>query len=188
MTIRDLVTQSLQEINAAQSGQSVQPDVFNQALNYLNMIIDHFNATERKLVADLFSTYTILPSTNPHTIGPTGADWTYAVSRPNAIPQASIILTSTPTPRPYIALSPLTTQQWQNLTVPTLGSSLANYFYYTPTTPNGSVYFWTVETEADQVQILTRQLLAQVTATALVMVWSFGANRYWTFNAGSSAA
>ena len=31
-------------------------------------------------------------------------------------------------------------------------------------------------------------LPAQVTATALVMVWSFGANRYWTFNAGSSAA
>lgn len=31
-------------------------------------------------------------------------------------------------------------------------------------------------------------LLAQVTATALVMVWSFGANRYWTFGAGSSAA
>ena len=31
-------------------------------------------------------------------------------------------------------------------------------------------------------------LLAQVTATALVMVWSFGANRYWTFNAGSPVA
>jgi len=30
-------------------------------------------------------------------------------------------------------------------------------------------------------------LLAQVTATGLVMVWSFAANRYWTFNAGSSA-
>ena len=32
MTIRDLVLQSLQEINAAQSGQNVQPDVFTQAL------------------------------------------------------------------------------------------------------------------------------------------------------------
>lgn len=31
-------------------------------------------------------------------------------------------------------------------------------------------------------------LLAQVTATALVMIWSFSANRYWTFNAGSSRA
>lgn len=31
-------------------------------------------------------------------------------------------------------------------------------------------------------------LLAQLTATALVMVWSFVANRYWTFGAGSSAA
>ncbi|UKJ75870.1 GtrA family protein (plasmid) [Azospirillum brasilense] len=31
-------------------------------------------------------------------------------------------------------------------------------------------------------------LLAQLTATALVMLWSFGANRYWTFKAGSPAA
>ncbi len=30
-------------------------------------------------------------------------------------------------------------------------------------------------------------LLAQVIATGLVMVWSFAANRYWTFNAGPSA-
>ncbi len=29
-------------------------------------------------------------------------------------------------------------------------------------------------------------LPAQLAATALVMLWSFGANRYWTFNAGSS--
>lgn len=31
-------------------------------------------------------------------------------------------------------------------------------------------------------------LPAQLAATALVMLWSFGANRYWTFNAGSPAA
>lgn len=31
-------------------------------------------------------------------------------------------------------------------------------------------------------------LPAQLTATALVMLWSFGANRYWTFKAGSPAA
>ena len=164
MTIRDLVTQSLQEINAAQSGQGVQPDVFTQALAYLNMILDHLNATDRKLYADLFSVYTITPNLNPHTIGPTGATWTYPIARPNAIPAASIILTSTPTPRPYIPLTPLTTQQWQNLSTPTLASSLANYFYYNPTIPNGSFYFWTVENTAYQVQIQTRQMLAAVTA------------------------
>lgn len=164
MTIRDLVTQSLQEINAAQSGQGVQPDVFAQGLAYLNMILDHLNATERKCYADLFSVFTITANLNPHTIGPSGATWTYPIARPNEIPAASIILTSTPTPRPYIPLTPLTTQQWQNLSTPTLASSLASYFYYNPTAPNGSFYFWTVENTAYQVQIQTRQMLAAVTA------------------------
>lgn len=164
MTIRDLVTQALQEINAAQSAQAPAPDVFAQGLAYLNMILDHLNATDRKCYADLFSTYTITANLNPHTIGPTGATWTYPIARPNAIPAASIILTSTPTPRPYIPLTPLTASQWQNLRTPTLASSLANYFFYNPTNPNGSFYFWTVEDTAYQVQIQTRQLLASVAA------------------------
>ncbi|SMH44193.1 GtrA family protein [Azospirillum agricola] len=31
-------------------------------------------------------------------------------------------------------------------------------------------------------------LLAQVTATGLVMLWSFAANRYWTFSAGAGSS
>ncbi len=164
MTIRDLVTQSLQEINAAQTAQGVQPDVFTQALALLNMILDHINSSERKLYADLFSTYTITANLNPHTIGPTGATWTYAIARPNDIPAASIILNTGAQPYPYIPLKKLTAQQWQNLSTPTLASSLANYFFYNPTNPNGSFYFWTKETTAYQVQLMTRQLLVSVDA------------------------
>jgi hypothetical protein len=163
MTIRDLVEQSLQEINAAQSGQAVQPDVFNQGLLYLNMILDHLNATDQKLYADLFSTYVIPTTGNPITIGPTGT-WAYPIARPNAIPAASIILTSTPTPRPYVPLTPMTAQQWQNLSTPTLESSLPNRFFYNPTIPNGEFYFWTVENTAYSVQIQTRQMLSAVLA------------------------
>lgn len=164
MTIRDLITQSLQEINAAQSGQAVQPDVFAQALLYVNMILDHFNASERKLYADLFSEYVIPTTGNPITIGPAGADWTYPIARPPAIPQASVILTSVSDPKPYVRLTPMNAQQWQNLSTPTLESSLPNRFFYNPTEPNGEFYFWTVETTAYSVQILTRQMLAAVTA------------------------
>lgn len=163
MTISDLITQSLQEINAAQSGQAVQPDVFAQTLLYLNMLLDHFNASENKLYADLYSVYVIPTTGNPITIGPTGT-WAYPIARPNAIPAASVILTSTPDPRPYVRLAPLTTQQWQALSTPTLRSPLANYFYYNPTSPNGEFYFWTVENTAYSVQIQTRQMLSAVTA------------------------
>lgn len=162
MTISELVTQACVEINAGSAGQPVQPEVFALGLQYLNMILDHFNATDRKLYADLFSTYTITANLQPHTIGPTGATWTYANARPNAIPQASLILSgSTP---PYIPLVPMTAQEFQNLTVPGLASSVPNRFFYNPTNPNGSFYFWTKASTAYQVQLLTRRNLAQVVA------------------------
>lgn len=164
MTIRDLVIQALQEINAAQSAQAVQPDVFAQGLDACNMILDHFNATDRKLYADLYSEYVIPVTGNPITIGPTGADWTYPIARPNAIPAASVILTSVGPPLPYVPLVPMTFQQWQALTTPTLQSSLSNYFYYNPTSPNGEFYLYTAADTAYSIQIQTRQMLAQVTA------------------------
>lgn len=164
MNISQLCTRALVELNAASAGQPVQPEILALALETLNMILDQCNATEGKLYADLFSTFTITPNLNPHTIGPTGATWTYAINRPNAINQASLILASSANPKPHIVLTPMTQQQFQNLAVPGLATSIPNRFYYDPTFPNGSFYFWTVADTANQVQIATRQLLAQVTA------------------------
>lgn len=164
MNIGQLVTRSLVEINIGSAGAPQQPEMLALGLDTLNMILDGFNASDRKLYADLFSTFTITPNLNPHTIGPTGATWTYPIARPPAIPAASVILNSTASPYPYVRLTPLTTQQWQNLLTPGLAATLANYFYYNPTFPNGAFYFWTVAQTAYQVQIQTRQMLSQVIA------------------------
>lgn len=162
MTISQLCTRALVELNAASAGQPVQPEILALALETLNMILDQLNATDQKLYADLFSTYTITANLQPHTIGPGGATWTYAIARPNAIPQAALILNTGATPYPRIPLTPLTAQQYQNLAVPGLATSVPHWFYYDPTIPNGSFYFYTVAATAYQVQLMTRQLLAQV--------------------------
>lgn len=163
MTISQLCTRSLVEINAASAGQPVQPEILALALDTLNMILDQFNATDQKLYADLFSDYLITANLQPHTIGPTGATWTYPIARPNLIPQAALILTSSAPPYPRVPLTPLTYQQWQNLSVPGLATSTPNWFYYDATIPNGSFYFYSVANTAYRVQLLTRQMLAQVT-------------------------
>lgn len=164
MTIEQLCRRALVEINAASAGQPVQPEILALALETLNMILDQFNATDQKLYADLFSTYNITANLQPHTIGPTGATWTYAIARPNLIPQAALILNTGATPYPRVPLTPLTYQQWQNLSVPGLATSIPNWFYYDPTIPNGSFYFYSVASTAYQVQLLTRQMLAEVVA------------------------
>lgn len=164
MKISALLTRSLVEINAADAGSTVQPEVFSLALDTCNMILDYLNAKDRALIADLFSTFTITANLNPHTIGPTGATWTYAISRPTDVLDASIILNSGSTPYPYVPLRKLNAQEWAKKITPTLASTLANEFYYDPTYPNGSFYFWTVEQTAYQAYLHTRQQLAQVTA------------------------
>lgn len=164
MTISQLCIRSLVEINAASAGQPVQPEIFALALETLNMILDQLNATEQRLYADLFSTYAITPNLNPHTIGPAGATWIYAIARPNAIPQAALILNTGAAPYPRVPMTPLTPQQWQNLTIPGLATSIPNSFFYNPTNPNGSFYFYSVADTAYQVQLMTRQMLSQVVA------------------------
>ncbi len=163
MNITDLVTQSCQELRKATLGQPLQAELLAAGVQRLNMVLDHFNANDRALFAELFSQYAITPNLQPHTIGPVGATWIYATARPKDIPAASLILTSTSAPYPFIALRKLTAEQWQSLSVPALASSVASYYYYDPTFPNGSFYFWTKETTAYSVQLQTRQPLAQVT-------------------------
>jgi len=160
--VAQLITRSLVEINAAQAGSPVQPDILDLGLDTLNMILDGLNASERKLYADLFSTYAITPNLNPHTIGPVGATWIYPIARPPSIPAASVILNTGNAPYSYVPLTPLTTQEWQGLLTPGLATTLPNYFYYNPTNPNGAFYFWTKAQTAYQVQLQTRQMLAQV--------------------------
>ena len=165
MTISELCTDALVEINAASAGQPVQPEILALALRRLNMLLDQINATDQKLYADLFSTYAITPNLNPHTIGPAaGATWNYPIARPNTIPQAALILNSGAAPYPRVPLTPLTDQEYQNLSVPGLATSIPHWFYYNPTSPNGSFYFYSVAATAYQVQLLTRQMLAQVVA------------------------
>jgi hypothetical protein len=162
VTISELCIDALVEINAASAGQPVQPEILALALRRLNLILDQFNATDQKLYADLFSTYNIPVTGNPITIGPTGV-WVYPIARPNLIPQAAVILNTGSAPYVRIPLSPMTPQQWQNLATPTLAATLPNRFFYNPTSPNGEFYFWTVANTAYQVQLLTRQMLSQVT-------------------------
>lgn len=160
MKISALLTRSLVEINAADAGGTIQPEVFSLALETLNMILDQLNVNGRALVAEKFSTYTITANLNPHTIGVTGATWTYPIARPSDIAAASVILSGTPAV--YVPLRKLTAQEWQAATVPGLAVTLSQAFYYDPTYPNGSFYFYLKASTAYQVQLQTMQQLAQV--------------------------
>ena len=162
MTVLDLITEELAEIGAYAQGEVPSAADAQFALSKLNRMIDSWNA-QRLFVYDLtFQQFTLVPGLAPHTIGPVGATFTVA-KRPVRIEAANIVLNNV---APAV-LSPLNIRDdgwWQNQRVPNVTTTLPTDLYYSPTFPNGSLYFWAVPSVAYGVQLWLWEILVEYTS------------------------
>lgn len=165
-----LLTKALVELNAADAGGAVQPELEQLALDTLNQLLDEWNSEREKVYADSFLSFTITPNLNPHTIGPAGATWV-TTQAPIDINGIQIKLTGS-TPVPYIYCKKRDAQWWQERQTPGVTATFPTDFYYDPTwttaAPRGSVYFWPVPTTAYDVQVWCRIVLGQLTANQTI--------------------
>jgi hypothetical protein len=153
MTASELCVQSLQEVGAVGLGQTANSALVELVLARLNILLDLWNARQHAVYANTLTAYTLTPSLQPHTIGPTG---TFVVTqRPVSIEHASLILTSG-SRDPIDIVDDAT---FARLSLPTMTSANPSLLNYRATWPNGSLYFWPVPTSAYQVELLTRVLL-----------------------------
>jgi hypothetical protein len=123
-------------------------------LRKLNRIIDNWNADRQAVTDDQFLSFTLTPSLNPHTIGPTLATWD--TTRPVSVEGVQLTIGSSGT----LELMKRTAAWFQALTDPTLTSETPTDFYYNPTWPNGSLYLYPVPSAAYVVQLLVRGIIA----------------------------
>lgn len=72
MTVLDLITGALQEINASAQGEPVNPGDAQFVLQKLNDLLDEWAARKVFIYTVSFPTYTLVPNLLPHTIGPMG--------------------------------------------------------------------------------------------------------------------
>lgn len=160
-----ILTKALVELNAADAGGAVQPELEALALDTLNQILDEWNAEREKVYADSFLPFTITPNLSPHTIGPAGATWV-TTQAPLSIEGIQINLGGSPEVLRYAR--PRDAEWWQRQTVPGMTGDVPTDFYYDPTwttaAPRGSVYLWPVPTTAYDVQVWCRIVLGQLTA------------------------
>lgn len=169
--VQTIVTGALKELNAIVSGDSAQPELMTDGVELLNLIFDDWNGQRGMVYADLFQAFTLPTNTNPVTIGP-GGNFNFT-QRPVSIEGIQVILTGG-TPIPYIYCRKRDKQWWQTQSSPGTTASYPTDFYYDPTwdptsaTPLGSIYFWPVPTQAYQVQIWMRTVLAQVTVNTTI--------------------
>lgn len=162
-TTQDYLTTALRELGIVDvTEQSPDASLSNLALGLLNRILDDWNAERGAVYADVFAPLVnLVIGLNPHTIGVTGATWAVSGNRPVSI--EGIRLT---TDGGETFLAPLYKQDaawWQNLAAPGTQSDYPTDFFYDPTWPNGSIYFYPEPGSSSvQAELWYRIVLAQL--------------------------
>jgi hypothetical protein len=161
-TIADICRDAAEEIGVVAAGETLHANDAAALLRRLNRILDLWNAIQPTSVAQQFVTYTLVPSTSPTTIGPSGATWALS-QRPVSIESAQLVIAGTPDSYQPIMLRDA--QWWAAQQLPTLSDGYPTDLYYEPAWPNGRLYFWPVPSAARSVQLQIRRVLAQVVLT-----------------------
>lgn len=165
----DIIRDALLELGVYGAADTVSAEDSELGLSRLNDLLNEWNADKRAVYDETFTSYTLTPNLQPHTIGSSGATFT-VTSRPVSIEAANIIDTS---PTPDVTISQLTivgADWWANQRVQALTSTIPQFLYYDAAWPNGNLYLWPVPTTAYTLQIWTRMLLSDLTlATTFTM-------------------
>lgn len=164
-TYADMVKQALAQIGSYAQGQVVSAADMQFSIITLNRIIDSWNAKRRTIYSKDFTTYTLIPNHQPHTIGPSG-DFVVS-SRPIKILNANIVLSGT-SPTVNSPLNIRDADWWAANLVQGLTSGLPTDLYYNPAFANGQLNLWPISTVAHGIQLETLFILTQVTQLTIV--------------------
>jgi len=154
----DVLTTAFIESNIFGPADPIPPEDMAFALNKVNRLLDNWNAKRRAVYCDVFTTFTLVPSLSPHTIGPTGTFVT--PQRPVSIESASLVVSAG-------LLQDIAVHQdaawYASVSTPGVTGPLPTDVYYEKNWPLGKLYFWPVPTSAKQVELQSRVVLAALT-------------------------
>lgn len=163
VAVATFLTAALAEIRMARGGDVVGPDDMDLALFIFNELLDALNVDDRALYTRAFTTFTLTPSLQPHTIGlaANSPTFTVTIGRPTKVLGANLVLTNN-------IRVPLTLRDddwWRNLRAQAVSASIPTDLNYGADWPNGTIRLWPVPTVAYGLELQTETLLAQVALT-----------------------
>lgn len=157
-TTRDLLTETYRDLTILAAGETLDTTDEAFGLSKLTRLFDNWNAERAGVYANRLTTYALVPSLNPHTIGPTASSPTFvATQRPVTIDWANIVISNIRTP-----LNIRGSQWWAALTLPTLVVDIPSELHYEPDWPLGKIYLYPVPGAAYGLELLTRIVLADL--------------------------
>jgi hypothetical protein len=166
MTGRDLVTDSLRFLNIVAQGEDASDADAQQAVSLFNYMIDEWNARKVYAYNLNFALYTLIANHQPHTIGPTGADFNVP-QRPVRIENAAIVLNASTSPVD-IPVNIRDDDWWANQSVKEITSTVPTDLYYSPGWPNGALYLWPIPSAANGLRLETWQVLSEITLDTVI--------------------
>src|SRR6185312_3471280 len=166
VTAYDLITAALTEIGVQAMGEQLADEDAAWALKKLQRLIDRYNARKTMIYNIDFTRFTLPANTQPVQIGPgnSAPPPPFQINqRPIEIISASLILNGT-SPEVEIPIYVRDDQWWAAQSVKNLPSTLPTDLYYSPSWPNGQLYFWPVPSQVNDVRLEMRTVLIEITS------------------------
>src|SRR5438552_3839020 len=123
----------------------------DDALLVFNELLDLWNVNGRALYGRTFTTFTLTPNLQPHSIGIAANAPTFSVSvaRPSKIRQANLVLANSI----YRPLNVRDEAWYLNRRAPAVKSAVPTDLFYSDDMPNGNLFLYPVPTTAYGLQL-----------------------------------
>lgn len=171
-TASDYITTALRELGIVDVTETPGAELSSLALGLINRILDDWNADRHAVYADVHSgLLAFTANLNPHTVGISGNSPTWAVTGNRPVSIEGIRLTADNGETYLKPLTPRDSVWWHHRSAPGTTSDYPTDYYYDPTWPNGSIYFYPEPASASiKAQLWYRVALASLAASDTVML------------------
>lgn len=164
--VSQIIKDAVIEIGVGRAADTFEPGLMDWGLGKMRRILDRWNATPGAKYAQVFTSYTPTIAHNPHTLGPSSADWS-VTQRPAKILGANLVL-NTVSPAVRVPINVRDEYWWLNTAVQGLSSSMVTDLYYDPRWPNGNVNLYPIPTATYPIELLTDLLFDVVALTDVI--------------------
>lgn len=158
ITALNLITSSMRLVGAVASGETLNADEANDALDVLNELLSSWALRNLLAYRNVNSEFNLVAGTQSYTIGPSGA---FNTDRPVSIEGAFV--TSGDVDYPLHLLS---TEEWNAIAQKGSTSPIPTAIYYDSSYPLGTIWVWPVPSDSIQITLSVNLQFAALTSLA----------------------
>jgi hypothetical protein len=154
--VLDICSDAAIEVNILAPGDTLDGETAQWIFRKINYLIDLWQAQEFFVYGYQYPVFSLVPGLSPHTIGPAGVPVpTFSTDpqpRPVRLESASLLLNTSG----ELVDQPMNIRDhawWAAQQTKQIQTNIPTDVYYDPTSPLGSLYFWPVPNQANQVRL-----------------------------------